>query len=157
MSGSFASVQWNACVQRLDLGLYSHLKEFLGNGVRTHVNSKGKIPYTGCSAEDRTYDAASCRTASPTHYRLSYSGPRPPSNLHSVRWHECSPVAVPSWRRQYTSVSPGSPPGPNTWNTSYQTITSVFSSIILTCLCFTALSHIFMVHNLRSYLYVIQH
>ena len=37
------SVWWNACVHRLDLGLYSHSKEFLGNGVRTHVNSKGKI------------------------------------------------------------------------------------------------------------------
>ena len=30
-SGSFESVWWNrACVHRLDLGLYSHLKEFLG-------------------------------------------------------------------------------------------------------------------------------
>ena len=46
MSGSFESVQWNACVHRLDLRLYSHLKEFLGNGVRTHVNSRGKIPST---------------------------------------------------------------------------------------------------------------
>ena len=50
MSGSFESVQWNACVHRLELGLISHLKEFLGNGVRTHVNSKGKIP-TGSSEE----------------------------------------------------------------------------------------------------------
>ena len=46
MSGSFESVQWNACVHRLDLDLYSHPKEFWGNGVRTHVNSKGKIPST---------------------------------------------------------------------------------------------------------------
>ena len=30
MSGSFESVQWNACVHRLDLGLYSHPKEFFG-------------------------------------------------------------------------------------------------------------------------------
>ena len=44
MSGSFQSVLWNACVHRLDIGLYSHLKEFLGNGVRTHVDSKGKNP-----------------------------------------------------------------------------------------------------------------
>ena len=29
-SGSFESVRWNACVHRLDLGLYSHPKEFLG-------------------------------------------------------------------------------------------------------------------------------
>ena len=43
MSGSFESVQWNACVHRLDLGLYTHLKEFGGNGVRSHVYSKGKI------------------------------------------------------------------------------------------------------------------
>ena len=47
MSGSFESVQWNACVHRLDLGLYSHLKEFWGNGVRTYLNFKGKILYTG--------------------------------------------------------------------------------------------------------------
>ena len=33
----------NVCVHRLDLGLCSHLKEFLGNGVRTHANSQGKI------------------------------------------------------------------------------------------------------------------
>ena len=42
MSGSFQSVQWNACVHRLDLGLYSHPKELWGNGVRSHVKSKGK-------------------------------------------------------------------------------------------------------------------
>ena len=30
-------------VCRLDLGLYSHPIEFLGNGVRTHVNSEGKV------------------------------------------------------------------------------------------------------------------
>ena len=59
---------------RLDLGLYSHMKEFLGNGVRTHVNSKGKIPSTGGSEEGRTHDAASRKTASPTHCQLSYSG-----------------------------------------------------------------------------------
>ena len=44
MSGSFESVGWNACVYTL--GLYSHLKEFGGNGFRTHVSSKGKIPST---------------------------------------------------------------------------------------------------------------
>ena len=31
----------------LVLGLYSHLKEFWGNEVRTHVNSEGKISSTG--------------------------------------------------------------------------------------------------------------
>ena len=43
-SESPESVRVNACVHRLDLGLYSHPKEFLRNGVRTHVNSKGKSP-----------------------------------------------------------------------------------------------------------------
>ena len=47
MSGYFESVPWNACVLRLGLGLYSHPKVFWGNGVRTHVNSKGKILSTG--------------------------------------------------------------------------------------------------------------
>ena len=46
MSGSLESVRWTACVHRLDLGLYTHLKEFGGNGVRAHINSKGKVPST---------------------------------------------------------------------------------------------------------------
>ena len=74
MSGTFESER---CVHRLDLGLYSHPKEYLRNGVRTHVNSKGKIPTTRSSEEDRTHDSSSRRTASPTHYRLSYSSQLP--------------------------------------------------------------------------------
>ena len=35
------------CVLRLDLGLYSNPKEFWGNGVRTHVDPKVKIPSSG--------------------------------------------------------------------------------------------------------------
>ena len=46
-SVSFESVGWNACEHRLDLGLYSHPKEFWANGVRTHVYCKGKIPSIG--------------------------------------------------------------------------------------------------------------
>ena len=38
------TMPWNACVHRLDVGLYSHPKEFRGSGVRIHVNSQGKIP-----------------------------------------------------------------------------------------------------------------
>ena len=58
MSGSFESVQWTAFVLRLDLGLYSHPKEFFffffffffleggreGERIKTHVNSKGEKP-----------------------------------------------------------------------------------------------------------------
>ena len=71
MSGSIESTRLNACVHRLDLSLCSHLKEFWGNGVRNHANSKGKIPFTGGSEEAWTCDAESRRTVSPTHYRLS--------------------------------------------------------------------------------------
>ena len=53
MSGSFESVRWNACVHRLDLSLCSLPKEFQGNGVRTHVNSKEKVPSTGKNSPER--------------------------------------------------------------------------------------------------------
>ena len=74
----FESIQWNACVHRLYPCLYSHPKDFSGNGVRTHVNSKGKIPSTRGSEEGRTHDAASGKTVSLTHYQLSCSPPPPP-------------------------------------------------------------------------------
>ena len=48
-SRPFESVRWNVCIRRLDLGLYSHPKEVLGNGIRTHVNTKTIIPSTGKS------------------------------------------------------------------------------------------------------------
>ena len=63
-SGSFESVRWNACVHRLDLGLYSHPKEFLGNEVWTHVDSKGKIPSTG-KFPQRRIEPVTLWTASP--------------------------------------------------------------------------------------------
>ena len=57
-----------ACVHRLDIGLYSHPKEFLkgegagggggGGGVRTHVNSKGKMPSTGKTSPQRRIEPA---------------------------------------------------------------------------------------------------
>ena len=86
MSGSFESVWWNACVHRLDLGLYSHPKEFWDNGVRAHVNSKGKksLPEKFSSVEDWTRNAALCRTASPTRFQLSYSVSGPSHFLTSV-------------------------------------------------------------------------
>ena len=68
MSGSFESVLWNVCVHRLDLGLYSHPKEFWGMESEPMFTPRGKIPSTGSSEEDQTHDAASRRTASPKHY-----------------------------------------------------------------------------------------
>ena len=43
MSGPFESVQWNACVHRLDLSLYSHLKVFEGKESEPMV-TQGKDP-----------------------------------------------------------------------------------------------------------------
>ena len=72
-SGSFESVWWNACVHRLDLALYSHLKEFWGNGVKTYVNSKRKVPSPRggsnpwhCIKQDRE----------PNTLAMSYCGPQ---------------------------------------------------------------------------------
>ena len=64
----------------------SHPKEFLRNGVRTHINSKGKVPSTRSSEEDRNFDTASSRTASPTHYRLNYSGPHSNIIIQTYKW-----------------------------------------------------------------------
>ena len=44
MSGSFESVRWNACVYRLDLGLYSHPKEFGGMWSHNPYLLQGKNP-----------------------------------------------------------------------------------------------------------------
>ena len=57
---------WNACMHRLDVGLYSHQ---WGNRDRNHASSKGKIPSTGGSEVVQTRDAVSHRTARPTHYQ----------------------------------------------------------------------------------------
>ena len=63
----FESLRWNACVHILDLRFILSSERVIGNGVRTRVDSKGKAPSTGSSEEDRTCDAASRKTASPTH------------------------------------------------------------------------------------------
>ena len=44
MLGSFESMQWNACVHRLDLGLYSHLKDLGGEWSRKPCLLQGKYP-----------------------------------------------------------------------------------------------------------------
>ena len=79
-SGSFESVRWNACVLRLDLGLYSHPKEFWGEWSLNPCWLQGKNPlYQKMSPEeDRTRDAVD---SEPKHYQLSYSGPHRPSLL----------------------------------------------------------------------------
>ena len=40
----FESMQWNACVHRLDLGLYSHPKEFQGMESEPMLTPREKSP-----------------------------------------------------------------------------------------------------------------
>ena len=101
MSGSFESERWNACAHRLNLALYFHPKKCLGNLSRTIVNSKGKFPSTGGSGEGRTCDAASRRTASSTHYQLSYSSFK---SLHGMT--RLGKSRVRSRGRRFTTRSP---------------------------------------------------
>ena len=72
-SGSFESVRWNACLHRLDLGLYSHPKEFWGMEFEPMLTPREKAPLPKMSPEeDRTRDAVD---SEPKHYQLSYSDP----------------------------------------------------------------------------------
>ena len=84
MSGSFESVQWNACVNRLDIGLYSHPKQFLGNGVRTHAYSKGKIPSTGKFLLKGRSNPRCCikLDSEPNTLPMSYSSPCSKTDQH---------------------------------------------------------------------------
>ena len=73
-SGSFESVRWNACVHRLDLGLYSHSKEFFGEWSLNPCWLQGKNPlYRKISPEeDRTRDAVD---SEPKHYQRAIPDP----------------------------------------------------------------------------------
>ena len=61
-------------MHRLDLGLYSHLKEFFGGmEFEPMLTPGGKSPLPKMSPEeDRTRDTVD---SEPQHYQLSYSGP----------------------------------------------------------------------------------
>ena len=79
MSGSFESV----CAQtRLLFTLSSERVFFWGGGggggggmESEHMLTPKEKNSTGGSMQDRTRNTASRKIASPTHYRLSYSGP----------------------------------------------------------------------------------
>ena len=99
-------MRWNACVHRLHFGSYPHPKEFWGNGVRTHVNSKGRIPstskilLTGGSNQRRCVS----RTVSPTHYQRAIPAPVRPSD------RLCGPVTrTPLRGWEFGNRSPAPP------------------------------------------------
>ena len=84
----FESMRCNACVCRLDLGLYSHPKEFLGNGVKTHVNSRGKIPSTRRNLVIRGSNPQGCikQDSDPDTLSIAYSGPQNSSIMLKGFW-----------------------------------------------------------------------
>ena len=73
----------HACVHRLDLGLYSHLKKLQGMESETMLTPRKKclVP-----EQDRTCDAASRSIVIPTHYQLSYSAPETSSRSISASY-----------------------------------------------------------------------
>ena len=77
MSGSFESLRWNARVHRLNLGSYSHPKEFWGNEITTHVNFKGKIPSAGKILPSGGSNPRRCikQDSEPNTLPTDYSGP----------------------------------------------------------------------------------
>ena len=92
-------------------------KSFLGNGVRTHAKSKGKMSSTGGSEEGRTRDTAPRKTGSPTHYPLSYSDPR--------KGVQCPDLLLSRWtpyhlaiQQRHTQNHTQSGGNPTTWPSS---------------------------------------
>ena len=90
----------NACVHRLNFGLYSRPKEFSENGSQNYFKFKEKIPSTGGSEKGQTPNTASCKTASPdaTNWVI-------PSPCHIQRF----PLKCPS-HIFHGQVSPKVPP-----------------------------------------------
>ena len=72
------------------------------------LTPREKSPQPGkfSSEEDRTHDAASRRTASPTHYQLSYSGP----NINDLTFGGLVPTLPHDWRPPREREIPGSNP-----------------------------------------------
>ena len=77
MSGSFEFVQWNSCVNRLDLSLYYIPRVLGGMESETVLTPREKSPLLEkfSSEEDQTHNAASSRAACPTHYQQAIPAP----------------------------------------------------------------------------------
>ena len=81
MSGSFESMRWSACVHRPDLCLYSHLKEFSGNGVCIIVHK-----LRCCHTEIEVADQISYLSQS-QYFEAWPTSPRTDSSMAAV-WHD---------------------------------------------------------------------
>ena len=104
----------NACVHRLDFGLFSHPNEVLAGMESEPMITPRKNPLyrkKKSPQKDRTHDVASSRTASQTHYQMSYSGP-------------FSDQTCSLSHSQYTDTGPNSPSAypitPGAWQDSHR-------------------------------------
>ena len=77
MSGSFESVGWTVCVHRLDFSYSLIQKSFGGMESEPMLTPRENPLYLQkfSPEEDQTPNAASSRTASPTHYQQAISAP----------------------------------------------------------------------------------
>ena len=103
-------------MHRLDLGLYSHPKKFLGNGVRSHVNSKGKshLPEAKGRAKPATQHQAGQQAQHTTdraipqpHTPLPHTPPSKhpsPAETYLSKWWLYSWVGI-LMRRSYRAVT----------------------------------------------------
>ena len=95
-------MRWKACVHRLDLGLYSHPKEFLGNEVRTHVNSKENSPLPGKTSPQRRIEPTTLHQAGKRAQHTTNELFRPPQwMIHAALTSSSSSHA----RRRFVSSS----------------------------------------------------
>ena len=82
-SGSFESARWKCmCAQTRPRFILSSERVFWGNGVWSHVNSKGKIPSTG-KCPQRRIEPATLWTASPSTTNWAILAPNVILNLQS--------------------------------------------------------------------------
>ena len=111
--GSFEPVQWNACVYRLDLGLYSHPKQIQGMESEPMLTLKEKSPLCGklrgglnlqcyimqegepntlptsvLAAINLIYTAGWCVSGVPCHHGASGGGPAAANRAH------CAPAEI---------------------------------------------------------------
>ena len=99
-SGSFESVLWNACVHRLDLGLYSHPKDFWGEWSLNPCQLQRKNPlFRKISREEgRTRDAVD---SEPKHYQRAIPAP-----VHIILFYfQCMETTVASARGPATLLT----------------------------------------------------
>ena len=116
MSGSFESMQWNACVLRLDLGLYSHPKE--GVFSRPVLTPREKSPLS--EAQRRIRPTMLHHTGQRAQHTTNWTLPAYAKRYHFLlyRLHQCPSGEVSMARAADPGIKPLFPWSSHTsdWN-----------------------------------------